>query len=264
MLIDSHCHLNSLSQSIRDELVSSGSSNHYYIDSSIDIVSSKSSLSLSREHDFIYTSLGFHPLSAGGYTSGTINEYRQLINQHQGIVAIGEIGLDYKAEIPFDRQEEIFRDFIALAKDTDLTVVLHNRFDPSLKERNRFLEESFKRVFDILNENYPTYEGVVFHCFSYSKEILSAIVRKGGYISFSLNILRNKEAILSSLRACPLENLLLETDSPYMRIGGRASTPLDIKQTYLKASIIKGVEAEALEEAVYANVKKAFKVNLKG
>lgn len=244
-LVDSHCHFNSLSEEIREEVVSSCGGNYIFIDSSIDTKSSLESVALSERHDFIYTSLGFHPFCGAEFSGKVIDEYERLIKENKKIVAVGEIGLDYKAEISLEEQESILCDFISLAKRENLTVVIHNRLD------------TFK-VLEVLDKYFSTYQKVVFHCFSYSEEFLKEILQRGGFVSFSLNILREKKSIISSLNKCPLENLLLETDSPYMRIKNEPSTPLDVEKVYSFAAAAKGLEEEQLKKIVLSNAKRAF------
>ena len=247
MLIDSHCHLNSLSQNQRELVFSHCSHGYILINSSIDLVSSKDSLDYSKNYPFIYSALGFHPFCASQYSSQTLGQYKELIEKHGKVVAIGEIGLDHKADSPLEQQEEIFRSFIELAKDLGLPIMIHNRL------------EGF-RVLEVLNEHLSSYENVIFHCFSYSVEFLKKIIERSGIVSFSLNILRKNKDILASLRECPLENIILETDSPYMRIEGRPSTPLDIDKVYKFTGQIKGLEIKELREIIFSNVRGVFKL----
>jgi len=247
MLIDCHCHLNALAKTAREEVVASCRSKACYmlVDSSIDMNSSFASVALSQYYDFVYTSLGFHPFSADSFCEEIVQVYEDLIKENRKIVAIGEIGLDYKAAVTGEKQEKVFTSCIRLAKRTNLTVVIHNRFE-------------YPRIFDILDQFYPSFERVVFHCFSYGPEVLSRILKKGGYVSFSLNILRNNEGILASLKSCPLNRLLLESDSPYMKVNNAASSPLDIERVYMEAARHKGLEKEALERQVFLNAQKVF------
>jgi TatD DNase family protein len=109
-----------------------------------------------------------------------------------------------------------------------------------------------------LDKVFSGYEQVIFHCFSYGEEILQEVIRRKGAVCFSLNILRSNAAILASLRECPLENMLLETDSPYMKIKDKHSTPLDIEKVYARAAEIKGIEPARLEAAVSENSQRLF------
>jgi TatD DNase family protein len=246
MLIDTHCHLNSLSQENRRQVIQSCSSGYVLINSSIDLQSSKESLRLCGDHSFIYSALGFHPFSACQYDPQILRQYKELALNHNKVVAIGEIGLDYKADISLEKQEEIFRKFIELADNLSLPIVIHNRL------------EGFGAL-RVLDDYLSSYENVIFHCFSYSQEFLDKIIAKGGYVSFSLNILRGSAKIIASLRKCPLENLLLETDSPYMRLEGKPSTPLDIDKVYKFAAKTKDIEQKELEDIVFTNARKVFK-----
>ncbi|MCK4912140.1 MAG: TatD family hydrolase [Candidatus Omnitrophica bacterium] len=245
MLIDSHCHLNSLSKLTREDVISSSKGKCRFIDSSIDLNSSKVSLETSSQNDFVYSALGFHPFSGKSFSQEVVREYEKLLNQNKKIVAIGEIGLDYKADSSVEMQEDILSTFIKLAKNRDLPIMIHNRWQDG-------------KILDILDNFYSNYERIVFHCFSSGPDFLAKIIERKGFVSFSLNILRKKEEITQSLANCPRSNLLLETDSPYMRLSGKPSTPLDINKTYKVAAEIKGISEEELEEAVSLNAEKLF------
>jgi TatD DNase family protein len=261
MLIDSHCHCNALSRSIRDSLFSSVPEDYRFIDSSIDIETTRVSLELSKKYPFLYTSLGFHPLGARTSPEGAVKEYRRFLDRGAKVVAVGEIGFDYKAELSFAEQEHVFRMFLSLAKERDVAVVLHNRFDPSRDEGEFSIQGGFARLFGILDEYFPSYAKVVFHCFSYSQDLLSLIIERGGFASFSLNILRSNEKIIASLKNCPLSNMLLETDSPYMKIKDRHSTPLDIDRVYARTSLVKDIDESRLKEAVLSNARSVFSLD---
>ncbi|MCF7907397.1 MAG: TatD family hydrolase [Candidatus Omnitrophica bacterium] len=258
MLIDSHCHLNNLSEITRKEILDTSRNDFQYcfIDSSIDLNSSLASSRLSASCDHVYTSLGFHPLSGESFDHQTPKAYGNLIKNNDKVIAVGEIGLDYKATISTKKQEEIFKTFIKIAKDNNLPITIHNRINPLGDKLNEP-----QRVLDILDEFYQTYEMVIFHCFSHSVQILERIIKKMGFVSFSLNILRKSNKILRSLEKCPLENILFETDSPYMRIKDTNSTPLDIGKVYDRAAQIKGVARDELEKQVFLNARKAFSFN---
>jgi len=251
MLIDSHCHLNSLSKIAREDVMSSSGSGYCFIDSSIDLNSSKLSLEISSQNDFVYSALGFHPFSLKTFSQEVLKEYEKLIDSNKKIIAIGEIGLDYKADFSVEIQEEVLSAFIELAKNRNLPIMLHNRWQDN-------------KILDILDNFYSDYSKVVFHCFSSGPDVLAKIIEKGGFVSFSLNILRKKQEITQSLVNCPNNNLLLETDSPYMRLAGKPSIPLDIDKTYKTAAEIKAISQEELEKEVSLNIGKLFPEIIKG
>lgn len=247
MLIDSHCHINALDKDKRDAVLAGSSNQYIFIDSSIDLENSRLSLELSGNHENIYSALGFHPFCTKEYGSSTIDEYQTLISSNKKIVAIGEIGLDFKADSSPLEQEKVFKEFIKLACERDLPIMIHNRTKST-------------RILDVIDDFYSSYGKVIFHCFSYSTGFLDRIIEKRGFVSFSLNILRKNADIIASLKRCPPENTLLETDSPYMRIDNRLSTPLDIKEVYSLAARVKDIEQSKLEEIVYLNAKKVFNI----
>ena len=245
MFVDSHCHFNSLTQNKIDTITESCLDDFYFVDSSIDLKSSKISIEISSQYSSIFTSLGFHPFSVNEFSSETISKYQEIINKNKKIVAIGEIGLDNKANIIIEDQENVFINFIKLAQKNNLSIVIHNRFEGD-------------KIIDILDNLYFNYERVIFHCFSYSTDLLDKILERGAFVSFSLNILRKNKSIISSLKKCPLNRILLETDSPYMRIRNEPSTPLNIRDVYSFASLVKDIEKIELEKAVFLNAKKVF------
>jgi len=251
MLIDSHCHLNSFSKITREGVISSCEESCYFVDSSIDLDSSRVSLEISNKYKCVYSALGFHPFSGKSFSPTVVSDYEKLINDNKKVVAIGEIGLDYKADFSAQLQENILSAFIELAKAKGLPVIIHNRWQDT-------------KILDVLDKFYSSYERVMFHCFSYNQDFLTKIIERGGFVSFSLNILRKKQEIIQSLKSCPLEKLILETDSPYMLLDGKASSPLDIGKTYLRAAEIKEISKEELENAVSLNIKELFPEILKG
>jgi len=253
MFIDAHCHINSLAEEKISNVTSACLSGYTFIDSSINFQSTLNSLRLSDKYPFVYSAIGFHPFSANEFSEAVIADYEKILLSNKKVVAIGEIGLDELADTSLKEQEEIFCRFLVLAKQFNLPVIIHNRISEVISG-----DSSRPRIFDILDRHFPSYEKIIFHCFSYSKTFLERITEKHGYASFSLNVLRKKKDILESLRAVSLGNLLLETDSPYMKIDRRPSSPLDIEAVYSFVAAMRNLELQELKEAVYSNAKKLF------
>lgn len=249
MLFDIHCHINSLEPEQIEQLVSN--CNYYFIDTSIDFKTSLKSLELSQKYPFIYSSVGLHPFCAKEYNEHLPDKYEELILKNKKIVAVGEIGLDFKATdlVSLKTQEVIFKKFALLAKKLNLPVILHNR----TKDFN---------ILEVLDELFNSYDKIIFHCFSYDEKFMYRIIEKGGKISFSLNIFRKNKNIISSLLACPLENLFLETDSPYIFIEQKPSLPSDIKKVYELVAELKNIEIEKLKKIIFENVRKVFNIKL--
>ncbi len=258
MLIDAHCHLNSLSPRVKSKVINFFESNcARLIDSSIDLKSSLESIKLSRDNSFVYSSLGFHPFACESFSSEVIKKYEYLLQDNSKIVALGEIGLDYKAEASLINQEKIFRKWLELAIKNDRPVLIHCRLNQDNWYRSQESKDS--RLLAVLDDYFLNYQNVIFHCFSYSFDFLSQIVAKGGFISFSLNVLRKNQIIIDSLKRCPLKNLLLETDSPYMRVKGKLSSSVDIESLYSYVAHQKGITVSHLKKIVSSNAKRVFK-----
>jgi TatD DNase family protein len=258
MLVDAHCHFNSLPENITgkvsDWFTATGNK---IIDSSIDLETSRNSFQFSKRHSFVYNSLGFHPFYYNDFSCEIYQEYKNILKRNSKVVALGEVGLDYKAEMPLADQEEILQKWLELAKENDLTVLIHHRLDKSNWYSSKY--PKLPRILAILDNYFSDYQNVVFHCFSYSPLFLKQVVDRGGFVSFSLNLLRGNKKIIKSLKECPLENLLLETDSPYMRVAGGPSSPLDIRSVYSYVSEAKNISSKDLEGKVLANLEKVFK-----
>ncbi len=90
----------------------------------IDIETSKKSIALAEKFDFIYATAGFHPHDAEKYDEAAL----KALLKHKKVVAIGEIGLDYYRNLsPQKTQLEVFEKQLALAKEFNLPVVVHDR-----------------------------------------------------------------------------------------------------------------------------------------
>ncbi|MFO8053197.1 MAG: TatD family hydrolase [Candidatus Omnitrophota bacterium] len=258
MLVDSHCHLNSLPKEKSKDVVEwFNTKGNKLIDSSIDLETSQDSIYLSSQHSFIYNSLGFHPFNYYNFSDRLYKKYKKIIEENNKIVALGEVGLDYKANLSLSQQEAIFKKWLILAKETGLTVLIHYRLDNHNWHSSNHLNKPM--ILTILDDFFSDYKTIVFHCFSYSHSFLAQIVEKGGFVSFSLNLLRGNKRIINSLQKCPVNNLLLETDSPYMKIKGKLSTPKNIESVYSYVSKLKGISRGELEERVFYNAKRAFR-----
>ena len=247
MLIDSHCHFHSLEHDEQSERALSRVEGYVFVDSGINLATSKNAAERAAAIPHIYASVGAHPFYAEELDLYGLALWERMIDDNNKIIAVGEVGLDCKTEVPLAKQKEVFTGFIKLAVKKGLPIVIHNR-----------MENNENSLFEILDENIGSYERCLFHCFSQDRLILDKIVKKGGMVSFSLNILRNKRHLTEALMQCPVGSLLLETDSPYMRINGANSSPLDIDKVYFFAANLKGVSVEDLKNIVAENFKVFF------
>ena len=173
MLFDTHAHLDAPRfdadrEALLRELPQKGIG--LLMDPGCSLPSSKAALALAEENDWIYAAVGSHPDDADHGDDDTLEAYRRLA-RHPKVKAIGEIGLDYHYEdIPRAIQQEAFRKQMALARELDLPVIIHER-------------EAHEDGLRIISE-FPQVTGV-FHCFSGSREMAEYLVARGWYIGFT-------------------------------------------------------------------------------
>ncbi len=250
-MIDSHCHLNFADfDENRDELIEETKKEFkYVVDSGASIESNEKSLLLKEKYDgFLKTTMGYHPVYAGRDDEETCEKtIQQIIENIDNIEAIGEIGLDYSESRPEDelkRQHERFHKLLEVASEYDKAIVLHVR-------------EAEHRALDIVNE-YPNIPDVIFHCFSGGKQTAIDAVDCGYYISFATNALFSKKH-KKNIKAVPLENMLTETDSPYLSpVQGEANQPLNIRKTIERIERTKKISFEEIEKETEKNAIKVY------
>ncbi|WP_051062174.1 TatD family hydrolase [Ilumatobacter nonamiensis] len=200
--IDSHCH-------IHDERIPDGpdgavaAADEMGVDILVtvgcDRATSLAAIEVAARHDNVFATVGVHPHEATNGTSSIVD-----LLDTDGIVAIGEAGLDYYYEhSPRDAQRTVFAEHIALAHEHDLTLVIHTR-------------DAWDETFEILDsEGVP--ERTIFHCFTGGPDAAARGLERGIYLSFSGIVTFNSAKDVQEAAAlCPSEKLLVETDSPYL------------------------------------------------
>lgn len=175
---------------------------HRIMNIGCDLASSHTSIELAEKYDFIYAAVGSHPDDAAAVDEALVDRYR-ILAQHPKVRAIGEIGLDYYYEdVPRAKQQEAFRLQLALAKELDMPVIIHQR-------------DAYEDCLKIVDE-FPGLRGV-FHCFSGSVEYAKEVLKRGFYLGFTGVItFKNARKAVEVAEYAPLHRLLLETDCPYM------------------------------------------------
>ncbi len=168
------------------------------------VESSRRAVALARTFPHVYAAVGIHPEECGDFVPEHIRQLRRLAEDEPKVVAIGEVGLDYywPENPPRPLQQEVLRQQMALARDLELPVILHDR-------------EAHADSMAIMRE-FPEVRGV-FHCFSGSVEMARELVERGWYLSFGGAVtFKNARRAPEVVRAIPIERLLIETDAPYM------------------------------------------------
>jgi len=219
MLIDTHCHLDfpEFNQDRRDVIERARKAGvGYIINIGSSLEGTRKSVELAKEHSIIYSSLGIHPHYAKD-VGGKVPDELKALTKNKKVVAIGETGLDYYRNLsPKELQKTLFMDFIALAKETCLPIIIHTR-------------EAHQDVLDILKKEFKGGLKGVVHCFSANEAYLKEYLKMGLYISFTCNLtFKNAKGLRFLAKKVPIERLLLETDAPFMApqaFRGRRNEP---------------------------------------
>ncbi len=195
---------------------------------------SREALELTEKYDFIYACVGIHPHEALKVTDRLLAEIESMAD-HQKVVAIGEIGLDYHLDFsPREKQIAVFKKQIDLAIRKSLPIVVHTR--ESLNDTIEIvdqclLEQPQWRIGrgPVAKDRSPG-RGV-FHCFTGSAIEAAKLFSKGFFISYPGIVTFKNSSVVETLKQIGCENILLETDSPYMSpvpLRGKRNEPAHI------------------------------------
>ena len=214
------------------------------------LASSRQACALAGQYDYIYAAVGSHPDAADEVNADVLEAYRVLCKQNPKVKAIGEIGLDYHYEdIPRQRQLEAFRDQMALARELDLPVIVHER-------------EAHQDGMAVVDE-FPQVTGV-FHCYSGSAEMAKELIKRGWYIGFTgVLTFKNARKAVEVAREIPLERIVLETDCPYMSpepFRGRRNDPGKLYRMAQALAQIREIPAEQVEAITFENGKQLYRL----
>jgi len=178
-----------------------------------------------RFRGFVHPAIGYHPWSV---SPEGIDENLELIEAHIGsCVAMGEIGLDYGAKARKKVQQAVFERLLDIARRHDRPVIVHSRY-------------SHQRTFSMVKE--AGIERAVFHWYSGPADVLEGILGKGYFIS-ATPALAYSPPHQEAMKMAPLEQILIETDSP-VAYQGKVSEPADLVVTVQELSRIKGIPPE--------------------
>ncbi len=208
-------------------------------------------------YDFIYAALGVHPHDAkDAVDEAPYDEIRSLaLQKGSRVVAIGETGLDYHYDnSPRDRQKEVFVRHLALARELNLPVIIHTR-------------EAENDTLAILKSEGVYEVGGVFHCFSGSMELAMAALDMGFYLSFTGVItFPNADKLREVVKKVPIENILIETDCPYLAPlphRGKRNEPSFVVDTASEIARIKGLTLEDVGRITTRNSEDLFGIGPK-
>jgi TatD DNase family protein len=202
------------------------------------------------QHDWIYATVGTHPHEAKELTPAHLERLAQLA-KHPRVIAYGEIGLDYFYDhSPRDVQQRVFREQMELAANAKLPIIIHCR-------------DAWTDCMDMLEENWrPTGLGGILHCFTSTLEGAKRGLDMGFMISFAGNSTYPKAQNLRDVaKALPLENLLIETDSPFLApqgYRGKRNEPAYVGEVAKAIGSVRNLPADDVALATAGNFRRFF------
>ena len=253
MFIDTHCHLHAREFADEEEkIVQRAIQNHIssLITIGTDYASSVQSLQLADRFAVVYAAVGFHPNDLEGIEEADLDKIKKLA-AYKKALAIGEIGLDYYRHYTAkETQHDFFRKQIQLARQLKIPVIVHNR-------------EAHQELYSILTEEKVQAVGGVLHSFSGDEDFLKAVLKLNLYISFTGAVTYKNTSYYKLIDRVPLEQMLLETDSPYLApvpFRGKRNEPAYIKYTAATIARIKNISIEKLAEITTENARSLFRI----
>jgi TatD DNase family protein len=216
-----------------------------------DVDRSTDAIAAARRHPGrVWATVGLHPHEAAQGLDGL----EPLLAEPE-VVAVGECGLDYYYEhSPRPVQRAAFAAQVALAKAHDLALVIHTR-------------DAWPETFDILAaEGVPA--RTVLHCFTGGPDEARRCLDLGAHLSFSgIVTFKAADDVRAAAALCPLDRMLVETDSPYLAPvphRGRPNRPALVPLVGTAVAAAGGHEVEAVAEATWANAEAVYRLGRSG
>ncbi len=228
------------------------------VNASYSLESSIKSKLLADRYENIYFAIGIHPEEVNNNIDRDILELENILKENinnQKLVAVGEIGLDYYyTKDTKELQKEYFVRQLNLAIKYNLPVIIHSR-------------DASSDMYDILKDEKYKSINIVFHCFQPTDDITKLVLDRNYMVGLGGNITyKRSEHSLKLIQKIPIEKIIAETDAPYMSpipVRGSRNESKNIKYIIEKIAEIKNIEINVVEQTLYNNSLRFFKINNK-
>ncbi len=246
MFIDSHTHL--LRLEIPPEAAIEGAAKAgvlAVVNIGTDVEDSRQGAALAAALPNVYSSAGIHPHNAGTYTAPDLEALAEL-SESPGIVALGEVGLDYyRGDWSAEIQRALFEDVISLANDTRLPLIIHSR-------------QAFTDTMNILSRARVL---VVLHCFEGGEREAKEAAERGYYLGLAGNVTYKNSRTAEILHTLDPDRLLVETDAPYLSpqaVRGEKNEPKYVVHTARFVAERIGMNEEKFGTLTSRNARNVF------
>lgn len=209
-------------------------------------------IELGRNNASIFSAIGVHPHDARFYDDQAESLIKELLARER-VVAWGEIGLDFHYDnSPRDVQMDAFKRQLRAARECDVPVIIHTR-------------EAEAETVEILRSEYAGAERRgVFHCFTGSKELAQHALELDFFISFSgIVTFRKAEDLREIAKQVPLENLLIETDCPFLAPvphRGNRNEPAYVVEVARCIAELRGLQIDEVAHVTTENFKRFLRI----
>lgn len=252
MIFETHAHYDDDAfDADREELISSlpGSGIGTVVNVCADKASLTTTEALTQKYPYVYGAFGIHPDNVGEMDEALMERIRGLCRGNKA-VAVGEIGLDYHWDTEsHETQIYWFERQLELAREEKLPVIIHSR-------------DAAEDTLQVSQRNRLGEIGGIVHCFSYSKELAAKYLDMGMYLGIGgVVTFKNAKKLKAVVEYAPLEQLVLETDCPYLApdpYRGKRNSSLYLPYVAAEIGRIKGVDAEDVIRITRENALRCF------
>lgn len=211
-------------------------------------------VAVAEKYDGVYAAVGVHPHDAKLFDERAAELIRNLIRNHQRVIALGEIGLDYHYEhSPRMVQREVFIKQLHMAREEEVPVIIHSRAADD--ETVEILKAEWKNVTS----------GGIMHCFGGTPQMAKDVLELGFFVSFAGNVTFKKaENLREAARHVPLDRLLIETDCPYLTpvpFRGRRNEPARVVEVARCLAGLHGMTVNEIGQTTAKNFQRLFKLD---
>lgn len=252
MIFETHAHYEDEAfDEDRKELLDSLPKNNieYVVNISSSIETVDKSIDLAKNYEYIYAAVGIHPGETAHMDEDRFSWLKERA-MHKKVVAIGEIGLDYYWDTPDrDTQKKWFARQMEMAKDLSLPLVIHSR-------------DAANDTFNMMKEAKAEELGAIIHCFGYGVEQARQYLNMGFYLGIGgVVTFTNGRKLKEVVEYAPLEQLVLETDCPYLSpvpYRGKRNSSLNLPYIAKEIARIKNIDYDTVIHITNENAKKFY------
>ena len=241
-----------------------------------DLPSSRAALALAERYPQVYAAVGFHPDHSDHLREEDVETLRQMVENDQKIVAIGEIGLDYHytregilrraaasgqepdpeslatADPDPEIQKACFRRMLQLARALGLPINVHSR-------------EAAQDTYDLIVEEHGYENSGIIHCFGYPVEMAERFVKLGLYVGVGgVVTFKNARKLKEVVERIPIERIVLETDCPYMAPvpkRGTRNDPRNLLYVVDEIAALREMDPAEVIRITSENAKRVYRIS---